>query len=105
MPVGPNNIMQVRHEIMKWTYAEIDSKLLDPQQSTRFLQGDPDDYYYKFVLAARFNDHEKAEITKSYEDAGWQKVVVATAHNNLSTVTLYSKAESRFLRYARQSFC
>ena len=98
MPVGPNNITQVRHEILKWTYADIDSKLLDPKQSTRFLQGDPDDYFYKFVLAAYFNEYEKAEIVKSYEDAGWAKVVVANAHNNLSTVTLYSKADSRFLR-------
>lgn len=103
MPIGPNNISTVRHELLKWAFADIDSKLLDPQQSTRLVHGDSDDYYYQFVLPGHLNEQEKLEIKTAYENAGWPLVVVINSADRgeragLFMVTLYSKATSRFLR-------
>ena len=103
MPIGPNNIATIRHELIQRTCYEIDAMLQDPRKSKESVRGDSDDYFYSSINPGVLNEPEKAELIGLYTHAGWQKVIVQNSHElnqrpGLFIVKLYSKADSRYLR-------
>ena len=103
MPIGPNNIATIRHDIIQRTCFEIDAILLDPHKSKESCRGDSDDYYYSVVMPGVLSQQEKDEINGLYTHAGWAKVIVQNSGEvnqrpGIFIVKLYSKADSRHLR-------
>lgn len=103
MPIGPNNIASVRHELIQRTCYEIDAILQDPHKSKDSCRGDSDDYYYSVVLPGLLSQSEKNEIIGLYSHAGWGKVIVQNSgeinqRSGLYIVKLYLKADSRHLK-------
>ena len=103
MPIGPNNIGVVRHDLIQRTCYEIDSILKDPVKSRTAVVGDSDDYYYTLVYPGVLSPQEKTTLHDLYMTTGWGKVTVVNSgevnqRSGLFMVKLYSKADSRYLR-------
>jgi|ERR1035437_2163375 hypothetical protein len=103
MPIGPNNISTIRHDIIQRACYEIDVILQDPHKSRDSCRGDSDDYYYSFILPGLLSPKEKEELIGLYLPTGWGRVIVQNSGElnerpGLFMVKLYLKEDSRHLR-------
>jgi hypothetical protein len=103
MPIGPNNIGVVRHDLIQRACFEIDAIIQDPHKSRDSCKGDSDDYYYSFILPGLVSPQEKLELIQLYTLVGWGKVTVQNSSElnrrpGMFLVKLYLKPDSRHLR-------
>lgn len=103
MPIGPNNISTVRHDLIQRTCYEIDAILQDPSKSRNVVTGDSVDYYYSFVFPGHLSELEKLELTNLYLNVGWGRVKFTNSSElnqraGQFLVKLYLKADSMYLR-------
>lgn len=106
MPIGPNNIGVVRHDLIQRATYEIDAILQDPKKSKESGRGDADDYFYTFIMPGHLSIAEKAEIIGLYKLVGWGLVEVKNStevnpgqlKSGLFYVKLFLKPDSKFLR-------
>lgn len=106
MPIGPNNISTVRHDLVNRICFELDAILKDPRKSQQAVKGDSADYFYAFVFPGVLNPSEKQEIIEMYArpSCGWGKVDVVNSgdvpgeRSGMIRIRLYLKPDSLHLK-------